>query len=99
MGKKRIYELAKEINKSSKEIVETAQSLGFDVKNHMGSLSETEEKKIRNKEIILTFKIAKNKQAIKTSRTRHKTTGQVIKIVNSPILHVIIRQKSRQTIR
>src|SRR5699024_9945549 len=47
MGKKRIYELAKEINKSSKEIVETAQSLGFDVKNHMGSLSETEEKKIR----------------------------------------------------
>lgn len=47
MGKKRIYELAKEMNKSSKEIVETAQSLGFDVNNHMGALSETEEQKVR----------------------------------------------------
>ncbi|AYW44919.1 translation initiation factor IF-2 [Tetragenococcus koreensis] len=47
MGKKRIYELAKEMNKSSKEIVEAAQSLGFDVNNHMGSLSESEEQKVR----------------------------------------------------
>ncbi|AYW48481.1 translation initiation factor IF-2 [Tetragenococcus osmophilus] len=47
MGKKRIYELAKEMNKPSKEIVEAAQSLGFDVNNHMGSLSETEEQKVR----------------------------------------------------
>ncbi|GMA47266.1 translation initiation factor IF-2 [Tetragenococcus muriaticus] len=46
-GKKRIYELAKEMNKPSKEIVETAQSLGFDVNNHMGSLSESEEQKVR----------------------------------------------------
>lgn len=47
MGKKRIYELAKEMNKSSKELVEKAQSLGFDVKNHMGSISDGEEKKLR----------------------------------------------------
>ncbi|MDN6639874.1 MAG: translation initiation factor IF-2 [Tetragenococcus sp.] len=47
MGKKRIYELAKEMNKSSKEIVETAQSLGFDVNNHMGSLTEEQEQKVR----------------------------------------------------
>ncbi|MDN6292306.1 MAG: translation initiation factor IF-2 N-terminal domain-containing protein, partial [Tetragenococcus halophilus] len=47
MSKKRIYELAKEINKSSKEIVETAQSLGFDVNNHMSSLSESEQQKLR----------------------------------------------------
>lgn len=47
MGKKRVYELAKEINKSSKEIVEKAQSLGYDVKNHMGAISDGEEKKLR----------------------------------------------------
>ncbi|MCD5000978.1 translation initiation factor IF-2 [Enterococcus saccharolyticus] len=47
MGKKRVYELAKEINKSSKEIVEKAQSLGYDVKNHMGVISDSEEKKLR----------------------------------------------------
>ncbi|MCI1135452.1 translation initiation factor IF-2 [Enterococcus gallinarum] len=46
-GKKRIYELAKEWNKSSKEVVEKAQSLGFDVKNHMGAISDGEAQKLR----------------------------------------------------
>jgi translation initiation factor IF-2 len=47
MGKKRIYELAKEINKSSKDVVDKAQALGMDVKNHMGSLTGDDEKKLR----------------------------------------------------
>ena len=47
MGKKRVYELAKEINQSSKDVVEKAQKLGLDVKNHMGALSSDEEGKIR----------------------------------------------------
>lgn len=47
MGKKRIHELAKEWNKSSKEVVEKAQSLGFDVKNHMGAISDGEAQKLR----------------------------------------------------
>lgn len=47
MGKKRIYELAKELNTSNKSLVEKAQSLGFDVTNHMGAISETQEKQLR----------------------------------------------------
>ncbi|MGO2686589.1 MAG: translation initiation factor IF-2 N-terminal domain-containing protein, partial [Enterococcus italicus] len=47
MGKKRIYELAKELNTSNKSLVEKAQSLGFDVANHMGTISETQEKQLR----------------------------------------------------
>ncbi|MGX7198489.1 translation initiation factor IF-2 [Enterococcus nangangensis] len=47
MGKKRIYELAKEINQSSKEVVAKAQSLGITVKNHMGAINEADEGKIR----------------------------------------------------
>ena len=47
MGKKRIYELAKEIDRSSKELVDKAQALGFDVKNHMGAISDSEEKQLR----------------------------------------------------
>ncbi|MGF2109405.1 translation initiation factor IF-2 [Enterococcus sp. DIV0755f] len=47
MGKKRIYELAKEWNKSSKEVVEKAQSLGFNVKNHMGAISDGEAQKLQ----------------------------------------------------
>ena len=48
MGKKRVYELAKEINQSSKDVVEKAQKLGMDIKNHMGALSSEEESKIRH---------------------------------------------------
>lgn len=42
MGKIRIYELAKEIEKSSKDVVSKAQEMGMDVKNHMGSVTDEE---------------------------------------------------------
>ena len=44
MSNKRIYELAKEMNKSSKDLVEKAQKLGIDVKNHMGVITSSDEK-------------------------------------------------------
>lgn len=47
MGKIRIYELAKELEKSSKDVVTKAQEMGMDVKNHMGSVSDDEVKKLR----------------------------------------------------
>lgn len=47
MGKKRIYELAKEMNKASKDVVDKAHQLGMDVKNHMGAISSEQETKIR----------------------------------------------------
>ncbi|WP_203648259.1 translation initiation factor IF-2 [Secundilactobacillus yichangensis] len=47
MGKKRIYELAKELNVSSKAILDKAQEKGFDVKNHMSSLGSNEERQLR----------------------------------------------------
>lgn len=47
MSKKRIYELAKEMNQSSKDVVDKAQSLGMNVKNHMGAVSSDEETKLR----------------------------------------------------
>lgn len=47
MGKKRIYELAKEMNKASKDVVDKAHQLGMDVKNHMGVISSEQETKLR----------------------------------------------------
>ncbi|WP_395318607.1 translation initiation factor IF-2 [Fructilactobacillus frigidiflavus] len=47
MPKKRIYELAKELNVPSKKILTAAQSKGYDVKNHMSGLDATEEKTVR----------------------------------------------------
>ncbi|MGC6767073.1 translation initiation factor IF-2 [Enterococcus sp. LJL51] len=48
MGKKRIYELAKEMSQSSKDVVNKAHELGIDVKNHMGAINTDDEKKIRS---------------------------------------------------
>lgn len=47
MGKKRIYELAKEINVSSKQLIAKAEEKGFPVKNHMSTLGENEERQLR----------------------------------------------------
>lgn len=47
MSNKRIYELAKELNKPSKDLVEKAQQLGIDVKNHMSVITSSDEKKLQ----------------------------------------------------
>ncbi len=47
MSNKRIYELAKELNQPSKDVVEKAQQLGINVKNHMGAITTGDEKKLQ----------------------------------------------------
>ena len=49
MGKIKVYELAKNLGKTSKEIIAIAQELGADVKTHMSSIEEEMAKKIENK--------------------------------------------------
>ncbi|EJN95122.1 translation initiation factor IF-2 [Streptococcus ursoris] len=46
MSKKRLYEIAKEIGKESKEVVEKAKSLGIEVKSHASSVDEQDAKRI-----------------------------------------------------
>lgn len=48
MGKKRIYELAKELNVASKDLLARAKNDDIPVKNHMSTITEDEEKKLRN---------------------------------------------------
>lgn len=47
MRKKRIYELAKELNISSKKIIDEASKRGVAVKNHMSTVDANQEKQIR----------------------------------------------------
>lgn len=47
MAKIRIYELAKEVEKPSKDLVTVAKTLGFNVKSHMSVVSEDEAKKLK----------------------------------------------------
>lgn len=49
MGKMKIYELAKELNLTSKEIMAKAKELGIEVKTHMSSIEENEINRIKSK--------------------------------------------------
>ncbi len=46
MSKKRLYEIAKELGKPSKDVVEKAKSLGLDVKSHASSVEDADAKRI-----------------------------------------------------
>nr|WP_125591680.1 translation initiation factor IF-2 [Companilactobacillus baiquanensis] len=46
MAKKRIYTIAKENNVDNQVVIDAAEKLGMDVKNHMSSVDETSESKI-----------------------------------------------------
>ena len=45
---KKVHELAKEMNITSKELLEKAHQLGIDVKSHMSALSDADIDKIAN---------------------------------------------------
>ena len=49
MSKKRIYEFAREIEKTSKEVVELLTDMGEDITNHMSTISEDVQNKVREK--------------------------------------------------
>ncbi len=48
MGKIKIYEIAKELDLTSKEVLEVAQKLNLNVKSHMSSVEEDDAKKIKS---------------------------------------------------
>ena len=48
MGKIKLYEIAKKLNLTSKEVLEMAQKLNIDVKSHMSGVDEEDAKKIEN---------------------------------------------------
>ena len=49
LGKMKVHELAKKLDKTSKEIIAIAQELGAEVKSHMSSIEEDIVSKIENK--------------------------------------------------
>ncbi|WEV70282.1 translation initiation factor IF-2 [Lactobacillus sp. ESL0785] len=48
MAKKRIYEIAKELGIDNKVVVKKAKDLGFDVKNHMSSLEDSQTNQLKS---------------------------------------------------
>ena len=48
LGKIKVHELAKEVDKTSKEIIAVAEKLGIEVKSHMSSLEDKDVELIKN---------------------------------------------------
>ena len=75
MGKIKIYEIAKKLNLTSKEVLDVAKELNIEVKSHLSGVEEDEASKIENK---LKGKDSKkevkkeNKKQEKTATTKSK---------------------------
>lgn len=71
MGKKRVYEVAKEIGVSSKTVIEAAKAHGIDVNNNMNSINEQDEATIKNE--LNTEKTVKPQGSAPEKKTEAKT--------------------------
>ena len=63
----KVHELAKEINLTSKELLERASAMNIDVKNHMSILSDADVEKLKGSSkrdnLIVKGKSTKGKEA------------------------------------
>lgn len=82
MQNKRVHALAKELNVTSKELIERINSLNIEVKNHMSTLNAEEERKVVNsyKKTTTPNKSDKsdNKKNNQPNKNNHKKEGSTI---------------------
>ena len=78
MGKIKIHELAKEIDKTSKEIIAVAQELGIEAKSHMSSLEDKDIEKIKKKLSGEKVEVKAKKEEAKEQKEAKKESSPVI---------------------
>lgn len=82
MGKIKIYEIAKKLDLTSKEVLEMAQKLNIDAKSHMSGVDEEDAKKIEN-----SFKKnKKQEQPIKQTTTAPKKEEKAPVIIRREVI-------------
>ncbi|GEK28145.1 translation initiation factor IF-2 [Furfurilactobacillus siliginis] len=86
MANKRIYELAKELNVSSKDLLATANAKGMNFSNHMATVSDTQEQQLRGK-------AAPKKAAATTEKTTTPTTTDAEPAKRKVVHHLINHNK------
>lgn len=77
MAKIKIHEIAKEMGLTSKEILEKANELGFDVKSHLSSIEENQAKMIKDN-IKDNNSPIKEKKDLKKEKEKKKENAPVI---------------------
>lgn len=89
MGKIKIYDIAKKLNLTSKEVLEVAQKLKIDAKSHLSGVEEEEAKRIENE-------IAKKANKKQGKGTGNKEKVEAKKEEKAPVIirrEVIIAQE------
>ena len=84
MGKVKIYDIAKKLDLTSKEILEVAEKLNIEAKSHLSAIEEKEAKKIENE-------IAKNKG--KENNKKEKNKKEKMETKKEEKAPVIIRRE------
>ena len=87
MGKMKVYELAKELGMSSKDLTDKLTSMKYDIKNHMSSLEDSDVEKIRKQ-----FGKSKNDDADANKKNKKPAMSPVI------IRREVTRVESNETI-
>ncbi len=77
LGKIKLYDIAKELNLTSKEVLEIAKNLGIEAKSHLSSVEDDEADKIRNN--VKGNKVKKENKKIEKSKTEKNETPVIIR--------------------
>ena len=92
MGKIKIYEIAKKLNLTSKEVLDVAKELNIDVKSHLSGVEEDEAKKIEEK-------LSGNKSKKQEKQVSNKGKTEAKKEEKAPVIirrEVIISEEDEQ---
>ena len=76
MGKIKLYDIAKELNLTSKEVLEIAQKLKIEAKSHLSAVDEEDAKKIR--ESVKNNSVKKDNKKINNEKKVDKNDSPVI---------------------
>ena len=93
MGKIKIYDIAKKLNLTSKEVLEVAKRLNINVKSHLSGIEEEEAKKIEDN-IIKKENKKQEKGIVKKEKMETKKEEKAPVIIRR---EVIISQEAEQT--
>lgn len=88
MSKIKVHELAKKLNKQSKEVMDIANRIGIEVKSHMNLIDEEQvakiEKEINGSNIAKTEKKEKNEKQTKATQKQEETKKE--KANSTPVI-------------
>ena len=77
LGKIKLYDIAKELNLTSKEVLEISKNLGIEAKSHLSSVEDDDADKIRNN--VKGNKVKKENKKIEKSKTEKNETPVIIR--------------------